>query len=83
MLQIAFVTSFVDFSFICFAFYIDILIDYFFHITCVFHCTVIDIFDIITNTICDETNFRLVIINIICISITFVMTSSLPFVISF
>ena len=36
MLQIAFLTSFVDFSFICFAFYIDILIDYFFHITCVF-----------------------------------------------
>lgn len=57
------------FFYLFITFHINILIDYFFHITCVFHCTINNISEIIINTTCDDTNFRLVI-NFIYISIT-------------
>ena len=54
----------------------------FFHIISVLHCTIINVFEIIINTICDNTNFRLVI-SVVCISIIFVMINNLLFVFSF
>ena len=58
---------------------IDILIDYFFHTISAFHCTIINIFEIIINTVCDNTNFRLAI-NVICISSICVVIKNLLFI---
>ena len=52
------------FSYLFIAFHIEIIIDYFFHIISVFRCIGIDVVEIIINTICDNTKFRLWLISL-------------------